>query len=225
MIYMTFLGGAFGPPSCCFSCRKGPKHPLKKSCRSYFRRAQIRWVIWPSSNYRLGKTALIKEVRVFKEGGIATQPALWRYRAAGGYRSYSIAKSRFNGPPDAEDLRFISAPAKRGRWGGGRWKIEPGFFRGFPLAGTWVVRPRPVTTSPDPQLSAYSPHFPTGFFRVLTGIFSLKKNIKKTWKNSPTPSMADPPLAVPDHSTADSQRLPLPGVIKGRGLPPCLPLF
>ena len=28
----------------------GPKTPLKKSYRSYFRRAQIRWVIWRSSN-------------------------------------------------------------------------------------------------------------------------------------------------------------------------------
>ena len=28
---------------------KAPKHPLKKSYRSYFRRAQIRWVIWRSS--------------------------------------------------------------------------------------------------------------------------------------------------------------------------------
>ena len=28
----------------------GPKHPLKKSYRSYFRRAQIRWVIWRSSS-------------------------------------------------------------------------------------------------------------------------------------------------------------------------------
>ena len=62
-----------------------------------------------------------------------------------------------------------------------------------------MVRPRSVTTSPDPQLSAYSPPFPTGFFpgffRVLTGFFpGLKK--KKSWKNlvqfSPTPSMADP---------------------------------
>ena len=57
-----------------------------------------------------------------------------------------------------------------------------------------MVRPRSVTTSPDPQLSAYSPHFPTGFFRVLTGFFSGFK--KKPGKNlvqfSPTPSMADP---------------------------------
>ena len=30
--------------------RKQPKTPLKKSYRSYFRRAQIRWVIWRSSN-------------------------------------------------------------------------------------------------------------------------------------------------------------------------------
>ena len=71
-----------------------------------------------------------------------------------------------------------------------------------------MVRPRSVTTSPDPQLSAYSPHFPTGFFRVLTGFFPGFNQVltrffpgfKKTWgrpgKNlvqfSPTPSMADP---------------------------------
>ena len=45
-----FLGGCFGA----FSTRKRtgsrPKTPLKKSYRSYFRRAQFRWVIWPSSN-------------------------------------------------------------------------------------------------------------------------------------------------------------------------------
>ena len=36
----------------------GPKRPLKKSYRSYFRRAQIRWVIWRSSKkVRLEKNA------------------------------------------------------------------------------------------------------------------------------------------------------------------------
>ena len=45
---MTFWG-VFGPPSCCFSYMKGPKHPLKKSYRKCFRRTQIRWVIWRSS--------------------------------------------------------------------------------------------------------------------------------------------------------------------------------
>ena len=51
MIYMTFLGGVFGPFIQEFSCIKGPKTPLEKVIyRSYFRRAQIRWVIWRSSN-------------------------------------------------------------------------------------------------------------------------------------------------------------------------------
>ena len=49
MIYMTFLGGVFGPFLQEKEQEAGPKHPLKKSYRSYFRRAQIRWVIWPSS--------------------------------------------------------------------------------------------------------------------------------------------------------------------------------
>ena len=44
-----FFRGCFGPASCSFSCRKGPKTPPKKSYKSYFRRAQIRCVIWPSS--------------------------------------------------------------------------------------------------------------------------------------------------------------------------------
>ena len=47
-----FLRGCFGA----FYTRKRtgsrPKTPLKKSYRSYFRRAQIRWVIWRSSKYR-----------------------------------------------------------------------------------------------------------------------------------------------------------------------------
>ena len=37
-----FFRGVFGPASCSFSCIQGPKTPLKKSYRSYFRRAQIR---------------------------------------------------------------------------------------------------------------------------------------------------------------------------------------
>ena len=49
MIYMTFLGGVFGPFLQEKEQEAGPKHPLKKSYRSYFRRAQIRRVIWPSS--------------------------------------------------------------------------------------------------------------------------------------------------------------------------------
>ena len=63
------------------------------------------------------------------------------------------------------------------------------------------MRPRSVTTSPDPQLSVYSPPFPTGFFRVLTGFFpgfnrvfsGFLKNLEKNLVQfSPTPSMADP---------------------------------
>ena len=74
-----------------------------------------------------------------------------------------------------------------------------------------MVRPRSVTTSPDPQLSAYSPHFPTGFFRVLTGFFPgflpgfnrvFFRVFKKPGKNlvqfSPTPLHGRPPLAVPE---------------------------
>ena len=77
-----------------------------------------------------------------------------------------------------------------------------------------MVRPRSVTTSPDPQLSAYSPPFPTGFFRVLTGFFSgffpgfnrvfcgLLKNLEKTWKKPGSiftdPLHGRPPLAVPE---------------------------
>ena len=49
MIYMTFLGGVLGPFLQEKEQEAGPKHPIKKSYRSYFRRAQIRWVIWPSS--------------------------------------------------------------------------------------------------------------------------------------------------------------------------------
>ena len=64
-----------------------------------------------------------------------------------------------------------------------------------------MVRPRSVTTSPDPQLSAYSPHFPTGFFRVLTGFFpgfnrvfsGFLKNLEKTWFNFHRP----PPWPTP----------------------------
>ena len=48
MIYMTFLG-VFWACFLSFSCIKGPKHPLQKSYRSYFSRAQIGWVIWRSS--------------------------------------------------------------------------------------------------------------------------------------------------------------------------------
>ena len=49
MIYMTFLGGVLGLLPVLSLVEKAQKHPLKKSYRSYFRRAQIRWVIWPSS--------------------------------------------------------------------------------------------------------------------------------------------------------------------------------
>ena len=38
-----FFRGVLGPASCSFSCIKGPKTSLKKSYRSYFRRAQIRY--------------------------------------------------------------------------------------------------------------------------------------------------------------------------------------
>ena len=57
-----------------------------------------------------------------------------------------------------------------------------------------MVRPRSVTTSADPQLSAYSPHFLTSFFWVLTVFFFFR--VKKPGQNlvqfSPTPSMANP---------------------------------
>ena len=42
MIYMTFLGGVLGLLPVLFLVEKAQKHPLKKSDRSYFRRAQIR---------------------------------------------------------------------------------------------------------------------------------------------------------------------------------------
>ena len=50
MIYMTCLGGVWGLLPALLLVEKAQKHPLKKSYRSYFRRAQIRWVIWPSSS-------------------------------------------------------------------------------------------------------------------------------------------------------------------------------
>ena len=42
MIYMTFSGGVFGAFIQEKERKQAPKHPLKKSYRSYFRRAQIR---------------------------------------------------------------------------------------------------------------------------------------------------------------------------------------
>ena len=42
MIYMTLLGGVLGPFIQEKEQEAGPKHPQKKSYRSYFRRAQIR---------------------------------------------------------------------------------------------------------------------------------------------------------------------------------------
>ena len=51
MIYMTFLGGVFGPFLQEKNRKQAQNTPQKKSYRSYFRRAQIRWVIWPSSNF------------------------------------------------------------------------------------------------------------------------------------------------------------------------------
>ena len=48
MIYMTFLGGVLGLLPVLFLVEKAQKHRLKKSYRSYFRRAQIRWVILSS---------------------------------------------------------------------------------------------------------------------------------------------------------------------------------
>ena len=49
MIYMTFLGVFLGLLIQEKEQEAGPKTPLKKSYRSYFRRAQIRWEIWRSS--------------------------------------------------------------------------------------------------------------------------------------------------------------------------------
>ena len=49
MIYMTFLGGVLGVLPLFFLKKKAQNPPLKKSYRSYFRRAQIGWVIWRSS--------------------------------------------------------------------------------------------------------------------------------------------------------------------------------
>ena len=54
MIYMTFLGVFWACFLLFFLYKRPPKHPLKKSYRSYFRRAQIRWVIWRSSSFRIG---------------------------------------------------------------------------------------------------------------------------------------------------------------------------
>ena len=104
-----------------------------------------------------------------------------------------------------------SAPARRGRWGGSRWKNVSGFF---PLAGTWVVRPRSVTTSPDPQLSADSPHFRTGFFRVLTGFFpgfnrdfsGFLKNLEKTWFNFHRPPPWPTLFGGPRHETTTATK-------------------
>ena len=45
-----FFRGVFGPFIKEKEQEAGPKAALKKSYRSYFRRAQIRWVIWRSSN-------------------------------------------------------------------------------------------------------------------------------------------------------------------------------
>ena len=42
MINMTFLGGVLGLLPVLFLVEKAQKHPLKKSYRSYFRRAQIK---------------------------------------------------------------------------------------------------------------------------------------------------------------------------------------
>ena len=53
MIYMTFFRGVFGPFIQEKEQEAGPETPLKKSYRSYFRRAQIRWVIWRSSSLEL----------------------------------------------------------------------------------------------------------------------------------------------------------------------------
>ena len=44
------LWGCFGPPSCCFSYIKSPKHPLKMSYSKCLRQTQIGWVIWRSSS-------------------------------------------------------------------------------------------------------------------------------------------------------------------------------
>ena len=63
MIYMTFLGGALGPFIQEKPQEEGPKHPLQKSYRSYFRRAQIRWVIWRSSNLGAFKIAIFNDTQ------------------------------------------------------------------------------------------------------------------------------------------------------------------
>ena len=56
MIYMTFLGVSWACFLFFFLYKRPQKHPPRKSYRSYFRRAQIRWVIWRSSilRYRVG---------------------------------------------------------------------------------------------------------------------------------------------------------------------------
>ena len=46
-----FLGGCFGPPSCCFSIYNRPKTPPKRSYSKCLRGTQIRWAIWRSSKF------------------------------------------------------------------------------------------------------------------------------------------------------------------------------
>ena len=57
----------------------GPKHSLKKSYRSYFRRAQIRWVIWHSSKHLKGSTNPSRrreQLAKFTEYALPTE-AIW----------------------------------------------------------------------------------------------------------------------------------------------------
>ena len=58
MIYMTFLGGVFAPSMQEKEQEAGPKHPLKGHIDHFFRRAQIRWVIWRSSRESAGVATL-----------------------------------------------------------------------------------------------------------------------------------------------------------------------
>ena len=55
-----FLGGVLGPFTPEKEQEAGPKRPLKKSYRSYFRRAPIRWVIWRSSSMPEGAFHIIQ---------------------------------------------------------------------------------------------------------------------------------------------------------------------
>ena len=71
-----FLGGVFGPFLQEKEQEAGPKHPLQKSYRSYFRRAQIRWVLWPSSRFPVWKTNHpLPKKKTFQHS--ETLPGIW----------------------------------------------------------------------------------------------------------------------------------------------------